>query len=67
MSSTINSNVRDMNNRTFTPESKRSFAVAIAIEVIAAKAASASGADLEAEFKNLSQYADNIQEAMKVK
>lgn len=53
----------------FSPEQRRAYAVAAALEVIAQKATQ-SGANLTIlpnEFKSLSEYADRIQEALKVK
>lgn len=47
-------------------EGKRLVAVEAAIDLIAARV-SASGADLEGEMSRLSSYADQIQEALKVK
>jgi len=52
-----------------TDEDKRAYAVAAALEVIGLKA-SQSGTHLtllEKEFERLSSYADQIQEALKVK
>lgn len=44
---------------------RRAHAVAAALEVIAARAASPSPTDLGSEFNNLKKYADQIQEALK--
>jgi len=50
-------------------ESKREAAVAAALALIQAKATNSptNGGLLENELKNLSRYADQIQEALKVK
>lgn len=45
---------------------RRTHAVAAALEIIAARASSSTPVDLAAEFNNLKQYADRIQEALKV-
>ncbi|WP_338498239.1 hypothetical protein V5F23_09770 [Pseudomonas sp. WP18] len=45
----------------------RAFAVAAAIDLIAARAASAEGVNLRDEMHNLSDYADKIQAALKTK
>ncbi|WP_077046653.1 hypothetical protein [Pseudomonas sp. KK4] len=49
------------------PEIQRAMAVGAALEMIAAYAASNAVVNLEAELKSLSGYADQIQEALKVK
>lgn len=50
-----------------TPEQHhRANAVAAALEVIAARVSSSASVHLEQEFDNLSKYADQIQEALKV-
>ncbi|TWR85091.1 hypothetical protein FJD38_22680 [Pseudomonas saxonica] len=46
---------------------RRTYAVAAALEVITALAASGSSVNLESEMKSLSNYADLIQEALKAK
>ncbi|WP_444886679.1 hypothetical protein [Microbulbifer sp. JMSA008] len=47
------------------PKAARSHAVATALEIIRARASSAStDVNLESEFKNLSKFADQIQSAM---
>ncbi len=46
------------------PERRRAYAVAAALEVIAAKASSADATSLKVEFSNLSIYADQIQAAL---
>lgn len=48
-------------------QDQRAFAVAAAIDLIAAKAGSPEGVNLKFELGNLSEYADKIQEALKVK
>lgn len=52
-----------------TPARKRSIAVAAALELIAARVTSApaNGTQLDQEISRLSTYADQIQEALKVK
>ena len=52
-------------DRQISPQQKRSFAVAAALEVIAAKAGSSEGASLSHEFAQLSTYADQIQAALR--
>lgn len=54
------------NTVAFNANERRSFAVAAALEVIAARCG-AEGAHLESEFNNLSRYADQIQEALGVR
>lgn len=46
------------------PSSKRAYAVAAALELIAARASSSASVHLEEEFNNLSKYADQIQAAL---
>lgn len=48
-------------------QEQRAFAVASAIDIIAAKAGSPEGVNLDFEFGKLSDYADKIQAALKVK
>ena len=48
-------------------EQKRALAVAAALEVICSKATGGDTTSLNAEFENLSTYADHVQEALKVK
>ncbi|WGK60524.1 hypothetical protein QAO71_10505 [Halopseudomonas sp. SMJS2] len=52
-----------------TKERKRSIAVAAALELITARVSTAApnGAHLEAEVKNISMYADQIQAALEAK
>lgn len=52
-----------------TPEAKREAAVAAALTLIQAKASNspANSGLLESEMNSLSRYADQIQEALKVK
>ena len=69
MSATIHSAINSAVNPDFDANEKRAFAVAAALEVIAAKATQ-SGAhltNLDTEFGRLSDFADKIQEALKVK
>lgn len=49
------------------PTYSRTHAVAAALEVIAASAAGGAPINLSYEFEQLSRYADQIQEALKVK
>ncbi|MBD8493844.1 hypothetical protein [Pseudomonas syringae] len=49
------------------PEMARAHAVASALELIAARVSSSASAHLDVEMNNLSKYADQIQEALKVK
>lgn len=67
MSATIHSTTKDISNRAFNDEQKRSYAVAVALELIAAHAASNTAVNLSTELDNLSKYADQIQAALKVK
>ena len=67
MSETINASVTQAANTVLDANNRRAYAVAAALEVIAAQARSADGKYLEGEFNNLSQYADQIQEALKAK
>jgi len=48
-------------------EAKRAYALAAALELIAARASSAAPVEIEEELKNLSKYATLIQEGMKDK
>ena len=48
-------------------EVKRSYAIAAALELIAARASGAAPVELEKELENLPRYATLIQEAMKGK
>jgi hypothetical protein len=54
-------------NEQTLPEYSRTHAVAAALEVIAASAADGAPINLSYEFEHLSTYADQIQEALKVK
>ncbi|MCU1752161.1 hypothetical protein [Pseudomonas sp. 6D_7.1_Bac1] len=68
MSQTILSAVKAAGDNDFSAEQRRSYAVAAALEVIAAKAGQ-SGANatlLEREMGRLGEYADLIQAALKV-
>ena len=67
MSATIHATTKDISNRAFNDEQKRSYAVAVALELIAARASSSAPVILEQEFDNLSKYADQIQAALKTK
>lgn len=67
MSTTINASVLNAANADLAPNVNRAHAVAVALEVIAAKASGADATGLFREFANLSAYADQIQEALKVK
>ncbi|UPF01763.1 hypothetical protein MXB02_14265 [Pseudomonas mosselii] len=53
-------------DRRIDPSQKRAYAVAAALEVISAKAASPEGTNLTHEFEQLSTYADQIQAALRV-
>ncbi len=53
--------------RGVNPEIARAHAVASALELIAARVSSSESFHLEQELDNLSKYADQIQEALKVK
>ncbi|WP_246355555.1 hypothetical protein [Pseudomonas reactans] len=57
------------NNRTASNEDKRAFAVSAALTLIQAKVSNAptNGTILESEMSSLSSYADQIEEALKVK
>ncbi|QJI29923.1 hypothetical protein HKK55_14810 [Pseudomonas sp. ADAK18] len=54
-------------NEQTLPEYSRTHAVAAALEVIAALAAGGTALNLTHQFEHLSKYADQIQEALKVK
>lgn len=54
-------------SRKIDAAEKRAYAVAAALEVIAAKASGADATNLDREIGKLSEYADRIQEALKVK
>jgi len=65
MSQTILSAVTNCVNNSNAPHQQRAFAVAAALEVIAARAPSMSASgQLEHEMAKLSRYADLIQEAL---
>ena len=67
MSATLNTSTLNAANAGLDANVTRAHAVAAALEVIAAKASSADATGLFREFANLSSYADQIQEALKVK
>ena len=68
MSETIHNAVTSAGEtRTINASEKRAHAVAAALEVIAAKASGADSTNLDREMGKLSEYADRIQEALKVK
>lgn len=68
MSTTIHTAVSQaVNTAAFDANERRAFAVASALEVIAAKATGADGSSLENEFNNLARYADQIQAALNVR
>ncbi|HEK1684096.1 TPA: hypothetical protein SMR42_000401 [Pseudomonas putida] len=68
MSTTIHTALAQaVNTSAFDANERRAFAVAAALEVVAAQARSADGKYLEGEFNNLSRYADQIQEALGVR
>ncbi|WP_178112103.1 MULTISPECIES: hypothetical protein [unclassified Pseudomonas] len=54
MSTTINASVLNAANADLTPNVKRAYAVAAALEAIAAKAAGGSDVNLKSEFFHLS-------------
>ena len=67
MSQTLHSaSVTAVTPRT-SAEFARAYAVASALELIAARASSSASVHLSQELDNLSKYADQIQEALKVK
>jgi hypothetical protein len=57
----------DSTDRTTPQSDYRARAVAAALTIIEAKAAGGSDINLKTEFAHLSEYADKILEAMKVK
>jgi len=57
----------DASSRDTTELDQRARAVSAALTIIEAKAAGGSDITLKAEFNHLSEYADKIQEALKVK
>jgi len=69
MSATIHSSIRDLANKAFSKEDKRAFAVAVALELINSKVGNTPDKTvaLKEEMDRLSVYADQIQEALKVK
>lgn len=67
MSETLRTSVTIAADADYTGEQRRANAVAVALEVIIAKAASSEGTSIHRELENLSGYADKIQEALKVK
>jgi hypothetical protein len=67
MSVTLNASTLNAANASLDAKVNRAHAVAAALEVIAAKAGGADATGLSREFHNLSAYADQIQEALKVK
>lgn len=64
MSTTIHQAIRDCINTAFSAEERRAYAVAAALEVIAAKASGADSTQLWDEFGHLSEYADQIQQSL---
>ena len=65
MSVTIRQAMLDSTSNAYSAQDKRAFAVAAALEVIAARATGPSGnVNLSYEFEQLSRYADQIQEAL---
>lgn len=69
MSKTIHDAIKDAADADYRPEQRRAFAVAAALEVIAAKAtqSGANSTHLDVEFGRLSGYADQIQAALAVR
>ncbi|MEA1029425.1 hypothetical protein T3A99_12690 [Pseudomonas sp. N-137] len=67
MSATIHAAVLNAINSSFNSEQKRAYAVGIALELVAAKLSSGASTNLEGEVRNISEYADKIQEALKAK
>lgn len=57
----------DASGRETNEEDQRARAVAAAIGLIEAKMSGSDGSSLKAEMNNLSSYADQIQNALKVK
>lgn len=57
----------DATSRETTEQDQRARAVAAALSIIEAKASGGADIGLKSEFIHLSEYADKIQEAMKVK
>ncbi|WP_248731793.1 hypothetical protein [Pseudomonas sp. MWU13-2517] len=67
MSANIHAATLNTNNPGYNAEDRRAFAVGIALELISAKLSAGASTDLEGELSRLSGYADEIQEALKVK
>lgn len=68
MSETIRATINVASNTDYSAEQRRANCVAAALEVIAAQApAMTSTGQLEYEMSKLSEYADHIQAALKVK
>ncbi|MBD9443089.1 hypothetical protein [Pseudomonas sp. PDM04] len=67
MSETIHSAILAAAGPRSTPDAARAHAVAVALELIASKASGGEGLNIPRELDNLSNYADQIQEALKVK
>ncbi|EJH4830412.1 hypothetical protein F3H16_31565 [Pseudomonas aeruginosa] len=67
MSTTIHAATQNAVSASFSAEEKRAYAVGIALELVAAKLSSGASTNLEGEVESLSKYADQIQEALKVK
>ncbi|WP_236175993.1 hypothetical protein [Pseudomonas pseudonitroreducens] len=65
MSKTLHDAVKDAADADYRSEQRRAFAVAAALEVIAARApAMSTSGQLEHEMQKLSSYADLIQAAL---
>ncbi|MCV4285083.1 hypothetical protein [Pseudomonas capsici] len=67
MSETLHQSVKYASDDDLDSDVRRAYAVAAALEVISSKASGADSTSLKIEFSNLSTYADQIQEALKVK
>ncbi|KRP44073.1 hypothetical protein [Pseudomonas poae] len=68
MSTTIHAAMDNSMNKAFDEKQKRAYAVATALEVIAASVSHSSDANqLTAAMGNLSAYADEIQKALGAK
>ncbi len=67
MSETIHSAILAAAGPRTAPDASRAHAVAVALELIASKSSGGEDLNIQRELDKLSEYADKIQEALKVK
>ncbi|WP_265532582.1 hypothetical protein [Pseudomonas saponiphila] len=67
MSESIHLAINSAADNDYTNERRRGHAVAVALELIASKASGGEAFSISRELDHLSDYADKIQEALKVK